>query len=90
MWELFPIYEIGRIDGGRGFQTGKNGFKIGGNTFYNWKHKIPAKILEFKRSRIVLIAEFRGIPNGFPNQEVSVSYAPVFLMPPSSTIQYYF
>jgi hypothetical protein len=26
------------------------------------------KIPEFKRSRIGLIAEFRGIPNGFPNQ----------------------
>jgi hypothetical protein len=26
------------------------------------------KILEFKRSGIGIIAEFRGIPNGFPNQ----------------------
>ena len=42
-------------------------FRIGGNTFYNQKNKIPMKILEFKRSGIGLIAEFRGTPNGFPN-----------------------
>jgi hypothetical protein len=29
---------------------GGNMFRIGGNTFYNWKNKIPMKILEFKRS----------------------------------------
>jgi hypothetical protein len=43
-------------------------FRIGGNTFYDRKNKIPMKIPEFKRSGIGLIAEFRGIPNGFPNQ----------------------
>ncbi len=43
-------------------------FRIGGNTFYDRKNKIPMKILEFKRSGIGLIAEFRRIPNGFPNQ----------------------
>ncbi len=43
-------------------------FRIGGNTFYDQKNKIPVKILEFNRSGIGLIAEFRGIPNGFPNQ----------------------
>jgi hypothetical protein len=64
----FPIHEIGRIDCGRGFRTRKNVFRIGGNTFYDWKNKILMKILEFKRSGIRLIAEFRGIPNGFPNQ----------------------
>jgi hypothetical protein len=62
------IHEIGRIDGGRGFQTRKNVFRIGWNTFYGQKNKILMKILDFKRSIIVLIAEFRGIPNGFPNQ----------------------
>ncbi len=66
-WERFQIHEIGRINGGRGFRTGKNVFRIGGNTFYNQKNKIPMKILEFKRSGIRLIAEFRRIPNGFPN-----------------------
>jgi hypothetical protein len=65
--ERFLIHEIGRIDGGRGFRTGGNVFRIGGNTFYNQKNKILMKILEFKRSGIGLIAEFRGIPNGFPN-----------------------
>jgi hypothetical protein len=29
------------------------------------------KILEYKRSGIGLIAEFRGIPNRFPNQDAS-------------------
>jgi hypothetical protein len=66
--ERFPIHEIGRIDGRRGFQTKKNVFRIGGNTFYDRKNKIPMKIPEFKGSRIGLIAEFRGNPNGFPNQ----------------------
>jgi hypothetical protein len=45
----------------------KNEFRIGGNTFYDRKNKIPIKILESKRSKIGIIAEFRGIPNGFPN-----------------------
>ncbi len=43
-------------------------FRIGGNTFYDRKNKIPKKIPEFKRSGIGSIAEFGGIPNGFPNQ----------------------
>jgi hypothetical protein len=43
-------------------------FRIGGNTFYNQKNKIPMKIPEFKRSGIGLNAEFRRIPNGIPNQ----------------------
>ena len=47
----------------------KNELRIGGNTFYDRKNKIPMKILEFKRSGIELIAEFHGIPNGFPNLE---------------------
>jgi hypothetical protein len=68
LWESFPIHEIGRIDGGRGFQPRGNVFRIGRNTFYNWKNKILMKIPEFKRSGIGLIAEFYGIPNGFPNQ----------------------
>jgi hypothetical protein len=46
-------------------------FRIGGNTFYNLKNKIPMKIPEFKRSGIGIIAEFRGIPSGFPNQDRS-------------------
>jgi hypothetical protein len=45
----------------------KNEFRIGGNTFYDRKNKIPIKIPESKRSKIGIIAEFRGIPNGFPN-----------------------
>jgi hypothetical protein len=47
--------------------TGKNVFRIGANTFYDQKNKIPMKIPEFKRSGIGLIVEFCGIPNGFPN-----------------------
>jgi hypothetical protein len=70
--ERFLIHEIGRINGGRGFRTGKNVFRIGGNTFYDRKNKILMKIPEFKRSGIGLIAEFCGIPNGFPNQVCAV------------------
>jgi hypothetical protein len=68
MRECFLIHEIGRIDGRRGFRTGGNVFQIGGNTFYDQKNKIPMKILEFKRTGIGIIAEFRSIPSGFPNQ----------------------
>jgi hypothetical protein len=75
----FLIHEIGRIDGGRGFQTGKNVFRIGGNTFYDQKNKIPMKIPEFKRSGIGLIAEFRKIPNGFPNQALEAQ--PIYSKP---------
>jgi hypothetical protein len=48
-------------------------FRIGGNTFYDRKNKILIKILEFKRFGIGIIVEFRGIPNGFPNQEEEVT-----------------
>jgi hypothetical protein len=75
--ERFLIHEIRRIDGGRGFRTGVNVFQIGGNTFYDWKNKIPMKIPEFKRSGIGIIVEFRGIPSGFPNQVLS--------LPPTTT-----
>jgi hypothetical protein len=71
--ERFPIHEIGRIDGGRGFQTRKNVFRIDGNTFYDRKNKIPMKIPESKRCEIRIIAEFRGIPNGFPNLALEVT-----------------
>jgi hypothetical protein len=37
-------------------------------THFTIGKKNPMKILEFKRSRIRIIAEFRGILNGFPNQ----------------------
>ncbi len=41
--EGFLVHEIGKINGGRGFQTGKNVFRIGRNTFYDRKNKIPMK-----------------------------------------------
>ncbi len=44
-------------------------FRIGWNTVYDQKNKVPMKIPEFKRSGTGLIAEFCGIPNGFPNQD---------------------
>jgi hypothetical protein len=62
------MHEIRRIDGGRGFQTSRNVLRIGRKKIYDQKNEIPMKILEFKRSRIGIIAEFCGIPNGFPNQ----------------------
>ncbi len=69
-WESFLIHEIRRIDGGRGFRTGGNVFRISGNTYYDQKNKIPMKILEFKRSGIGLIVEFHRIRNKFPNQAI--------------------
>jgi hypothetical protein len=71
--EHFLIHKIGRIYGGRGFRTGKNMFRIGRNTFYDWKNKIPMKILEFKRSGIGLIAEFRM---DFPTKMSAVALVP--------------
>jgi hypothetical protein len=39
------------------------------------------KIPEFKRSGIGLIAEFRGIPNGFPNQgRADILFSDVILL----------
>jgi hypothetical protein len=54
----------------------KNEFRIGGNTFYDRKNKILMKIPESKRSKIGIIAEFRGIPNGFPNLGVWSNLTP--------------
>jgi hypothetical protein len=66
----FPIHEIGRIDGGKGFQTGKKVFRIGRNTFYDQISEIPMKSPHLKRSGIGIIPEFRRIPCGFPNQGI--------------------
>jgi hypothetical protein len=63
----FTINEIGKINSGRGFQTGSNVLRIGRNIFYDWKNKIWIKIPEFKRSGIRIIAEFCGNLSGFPN-----------------------
>jgi hypothetical protein len=80
--ECFPIHEIRRIDGRRGFQTRGNVFRIGGNIFYDRKNKIPMKILEFKRSGIGLIAGFCGILNGFSIQAVFISCSGCRMMKP--------
>jgi hypothetical protein len=66
--EYFPMHEIGRIDGGRGFRTNGNVLQIGWNKFYDQKNEILMKILEFKRSRIGIIVEFSRILSRFPNQ----------------------
>jgi hypothetical protein len=58
------MHEIGRINGGRGFRTGGNIYQIGGSKFYDWKNEIPMKILELKRPKIGIIAEFLKILNG--------------------------
>jgi hypothetical protein len=47
--EHFPMHKNRSIDGGRGFQTGKNVLQIGGNTFYDRKNEIQIKIPEFKK-----------------------------------------
>jgi hypothetical protein len=44
---------------------------FGGNIFYDYKNKIPIKILAGKRFGIGIIAEFSGIPREFPNQAVA-------------------
>jgi hypothetical protein len=44
----------------------KTGLKLAG-THFMIGNKIPMKIPESKRSKIGIIAEFRGIPNGFSN-----------------------
>jgi hypothetical protein len=67
------MHEIGRIDGGRGFRTGRNVLKIGRNKFYDWKNKILMTILEFKWSRIGIIAKFHGNPSRFPNQAATAN-----------------
>jgi hypothetical protein len=54
--------------------------RIGGNTFYDQKNKIPMKIPEFKRSGIGLIAEFCGIPNRIPNQVLGIQISNIVLM----------
>jgi hypothetical protein len=70
----FLMHEIGRIDGGKVFQTGGNMFRIGGNKFYDRKNEIPMKISGVKRSGIGIITVFRRIPTGFPNQEQGGSH----------------
>jgi hypothetical protein len=64
--KCFPVHEIGRIDGGRGFRTGKNVFRIGGNTFYDRKNKISMKIPESKRSKIGKSWNFAEFRTDFP------------------------
>jgi hypothetical protein len=71
---VFQFMKLVKIDGGRGFRTGKNVFRIGGNTFYDRKNKIPMKIPESKRSEIGKIAEFRGIPNRFSNLALMILF----------------
>jgi hypothetical protein len=39
--------------------------RIGRNTYYDWKNKIPMKILEFKRSRIGMIGNYARFRMGF-------------------------
>jgi hypothetical protein len=48
----------------------KTSSELAGTHFTIGKIKIPMKIPESKRSEIGKIAEFRGIPNGFPNLAV--------------------
>jgi hypothetical protein len=66
--ELFLVQEFGIIDGGKVFLNIGNVFQIGRSMFYDRKNKIRIKIPAKKRSGIEIIAEFCGIPSGFPNQ----------------------
>jgi hypothetical protein len=62
------MHEIGRTNGGRGYQISGNMLQIGRKKIYNQKNEILMKIPEIKRSGIGIFAEFCRIPNGFPNQ----------------------
>ncbi len=62
------MHEIRRIDYGKVFQNSQNVFQIGGNKIYDRKNGILIEIPAGKRSGIGIIAQFRGIPSGFPNQ----------------------
>jgi hypothetical protein len=64
---IFQFMKSEQLMAGEDSEPEKNEFRIGGNTFYDRKNKIPMKIPESKRSKIEIIAEFCGIPNGFPN-----------------------
>jgi hypothetical protein len=75
------MHEIGRINGRRGFQTGRNVFQIGGNKFYDPKYEIRMKIPMLKMSKIVTIAEFCGIPTRFPNQVAAATKAASACLP---------
>ncbi len=50
------------------YQPAGTCYELAGTDFTIGKIKILMKILEFKRSGIGIIAEFRGIPSRFPNQ----------------------
>jgi hypothetical protein len=63
-------------------------FRIGRNTFYNWKNKILMKILKFKRSGNRIIEEFCGIPSGFSNQELNLHGFPVFCLERSTNSRF--
>jgi hypothetical protein len=45
------------------------------------------KILEFKRSGIGYMAEFRGIPNGYPNQVLCVALIGPYTLKSKDTSQ---
>jgi hypothetical protein len=70
MVETFPDSLNRKNGGGRGFQTRKNVFRIGGNTFYDRKNIIPMKIPEFKRSGIGLNGEFPEFQMDFPTNKL--------------------
>jgi hypothetical protein len=53
--ERFLIHEIRRIDGGRGFWTGRNVFRVGGNTFYDRKIKFRWKFRSSKGPELELL-----------------------------------
>ncbi len=88
--EHFPIHEIGRIDGGRGFQTGKHVFRIGRNTFYDRKNKISKKITEFKRSVIPWNSEQISQPSQYAvvGNSTKVTFAISVLVCRTTAYQY--
>jgi hypothetical protein len=53
---------------GEDLEPEKKVFRIGGNTFYDQKNKIPMKIPEFKRSRIGLSRNSAEFQTNFPTK----------------------
>jgi hypothetical protein len=67
---IFRFMKSEELMAGEDSEPEKTWSELAGTHFYNRKNKIPLKIPESKRSEIRIIAEFHGIPNGFPNLEL--------------------
>ncbi len=72
---VFRFMKSEQLMAGEDSEPEKMSSELAGTHFTITKNKIPVKIPESKRSKIRIIAEFRGIPNGFPNLAPSIGSA---------------